>query len=154
MTRSSSSHAAPARRVLKGIPTMIAALLVAAPLAAFVGAAPASATTPISVALRVLLIGSGASDPTTAAWVAALTNEGVPYTEVDATGTSGAWTVTLPPLTAAGNPNEGLFDAVVIADSPADFAGNELDALVHLRELIRHSPDRRLCLPLAFARPE
>ena len=78
---------------------------------------------------RVLLIGSGASDPTTAAWVAALTNEGVPYTEVDATGTSGAWTVTLPPLTAAGNPNEGLFDAVVIADSPADFAGNELDAL-------------------------
>ena len=37
MTRSSSSHAAPARRVLKGIPTMIAALLVAAPLAAFSG---------------------------------------------------------------------------------------------------------------------
>ena len=45
---------------------------------------PASATTTPTLDLKVLLIGDGASDATTAAWASALNNEGVPYTEVDA----------------------------------------------------------------------
>ena len=57
--------------------------------------AAASAATPPTLDLKVLLIGEGTSptgqnstDVTTAAWESALTNEGVPYTEVDATGSA------------------------------------------------------------------
>src|ERR1039458_1962130 len=50
--------------------------------------------------LRALLIGEGPSDVTTAAWESALTTEGVPYTEVDATGTSPAQTVVLTTLSS------------------------------------------------------
>ncbi len=82
---------------------------------------------------RVLLIGGpggGTSDPTTAAWAAGLTNQGVAYTEVDATGTVGVGTesVTLPSLTSS--PTQGLYDGVVIADDPADFAAGQLSALL------------------------
>ena len=47
-----------------------------------------AATAPPELSLNVLLIGSGATDPTTAAWESALTNEGVAYTEVTAAGTA------------------------------------------------------------------
>ena len=36
----------------------------------------------------MLLIGEGSADPTTAAWQAALTSQGVPYTLVTAAGTA------------------------------------------------------------------
>ncbi|MGO9878544.1 MAG: Ig-like domain repeat protein [Acidimicrobiales bacterium] len=130
MTEQLSSQQTTGRRVFTGLATLLAALLVAAPLASSVGASPASATTsPTSTALRVLLI--GASDPTTAAWQAALGNEGVPYTEVGASTTAGLgnWTVKLPALTATGDPSQGLFNGVVIADMAADFAPDELSAL-------------------------
>jgi hypothetical protein len=79
--------------------------------------------------LKVLLIGYGSSDPTTAAWEATLTNEGVPYTLATASGTTGSETVTLPPLTASGNSNQGLFNGVVLADAPAAFASGQLTTL-------------------------
>jgi hypothetical protein len=76
--------------------------------------------------LKILLIGNGAADPTTAAWAATLTDEGVPYTEVDASGAAGSQTVALPTLSSAAT---GYFNGVVIADSPADFAAGQLSAL-------------------------
>ena len=88
----------------------------------------ASAATPPQLALNVLLIGTGPSDPTTAAWVAALTSEGVNFTQVTAniTGGYGAETVTLPALTTG---SEGNFNGVVLADSPSGFAAGQLIAL-------------------------
>ena len=77
--------------------------------------------------LKVLLIGSGSTDPTTAAWAAALSSEGVPYTEVTAAGTTPSETVTLPALTT--NATTGNFNGVVIADDPAAFAAGQLTAL-------------------------
>ena len=62
-------------------------------------AAQAAGTPPV-LDLRVLLIGDSASDTTTSAWESALSTEGVPYTEVDATGASPAETVTLPTLSS------------------------------------------------------
>ncbi len=82
--------------------------------------------TPSTLDLRVLLIGDGSSDVTTAAWESALSNEGVPYTEVDATGTAGSWTITLPTLSSG---TTGYFNGVVVADTPTDFASGELAAL-------------------------
>jgi hypothetical protein len=64
-----------------------------------VAAKTAAAATPVELSLKVLLVGSGSTDPTTAAWQSALTQEGVAYTEVTATGTYGSETVTLPALT-------------------------------------------------------
>jgi hypothetical protein len=83
---------------------------------------------PPSVGLKVLLIGSGSADPTTVAWESALSSEGVPYTEVTATNTGapGSWQVALPALT---NGTQGNYNAVVIADSPTDFAAGQLGAL-------------------------
>ena len=96
--------------------------------AASARSAASAAATPPTLDLKVLLIGSGSSpDPTTAAWAAALASEGVPYTEVDATGTSPSETVSLPALTS--NTTTGNFNGVVIADAPADFAAGQLTAL-------------------------
>ena len=89
--------------------------------------AASAAATPPTLDLKVLLIGSGSTDPTTAAWATALASEGVPYTEVDAAGTIAAETVTLPALTS--NTTTGNFNGVVIADAPADFAAGQLTAL-------------------------
>ena len=94
--------------------------------AASVGSAAAAATPP-TLSLKVLLIGSGSADPTTGAWEAALTSEGVPYTEATATGTVGSETVTLPALSSSST--AGNFNGVVIADDPADFASGQLTAL-------------------------
>jgi hypothetical protein len=85
-----------------------------------------AATAPPELSLNVLLIGTGSTDPTTAAWESALTNEGVAYTEATAAGTYGAETVTLPALTTG---TVGNFNAVVIADSPAGFASGQLTTL-------------------------
>jgi hypothetical protein len=86
----------------------------------------ASAASPARLTLNVLLIGNGTSDPTTAAWQAALTSEGVAYTLATATGGYGAETVTLPALTNAGG---GNFNGVVFAGSPLAFAAGQLTAL-------------------------
>ena len=90
-------------------------------------AATAATATPPTLDLKVLLIGSGSADPTTGAWEAALSSEGVPYTEVTAAGAIGSETVTLPALTT--NTTTGNFNGVVIADAPADFAAGQLTAL-------------------------
>jgi hypothetical protein len=87
----------------------------------------ASAAAPARLTLNVLLIGNGTSDPTTAAWQAALTSEGVAYTLATAAGTTyGTETVALPALTNAG---VGNFNGVVFADSPFAFAAGQLTAL-------------------------
>ncbi len=86
----------------------------------------AAAAAPPQLNLNVLLVGSGSSDPTTAAWQSALSNQGVAYTLATATGTYGAETVTLPTLSSG---TTGNFNGVVIADSPAAFAAGQLTAL-------------------------
>ena len=110
-------------------------------LAASALAAPTPA--PPSVGLKVLLIGSGSADPTTVAWEAALSSEGVPYTEVTATNTGalGSWQVALPALT---NGTQGNYNGVVIADSPTDFAAAQARRPRHLRGPVQRPPARRL----------
>jgi Putative Ig domain len=91
----------------------------------------ASAATPPQLNLRILLVGGGAGDPTTDAWQATLTSEGVPYTLATATGSYGSETVTLPALSSGtvGVNGVGNFNGVVIADSPYAFAGGALNSL-------------------------
>ena len=89
-------------------------------------AGPASAGAPPTLDLKVLLIGNGSADPTTAAWQSALNSEGVPYTLVTASGTVPSQTVTLPALSSG---TTGDYNGVVIADDPADFASGQLSAL-------------------------
>src|ERR1035441_6848938 len=84
------------------------------------------AAAPPTLNLNVLLIGTGSSDPTTAAWQSALSSEGVAYTSVTASGSYGAETVTLPALTTG---SVGNFNGVVLADSPTAFAAGQLSAL-------------------------
>jgi Putative Ig domain len=103
----------------------LAAALVASGLAAG-GMGAASAAAPPTLNLKVLLVGEGSADVTTAAWQAALTSEGVPYTLVTATGTAPDETVNLPTLSSGST---GNYNGVVIADSPTDYAAGALSAL-------------------------
>jgi hypothetical protein len=103
-----------------GITIVLVATLVS------VVARSAAAATPVQLNLNVLLIGTGSSDPTTAAWQSALSSEGVAYTSVTASGSYGAETVTLPALTTG---SVGNFNGVVLADSPTAFAAGQLSAL-------------------------
>ncbi len=112
-------------RSYRSVVTVVMACLVVGSLLT-VAAKSAAATTPVQLDLKVLLVGTGSTDPTTAAWQSALSQEGVAYTEVTATGTYGAETVTLPALTTG---SVGNFNGVVIADSPAAFAAGQLAAL-------------------------
>jgi hypothetical protein len=110
-----------------GLSACLAAALAAAGLTVAAGpAATASAAGPPAVNLRILLIGEGSADPTTAAWQASLTSEGVPYTLVTASGSAPNETVNLPALSSGGT---GNFNGVVIADSPSDYASGQLAAL-------------------------
>ena len=92
-----SGHASAYRR-----PALASALSVAMAVGIVAGSSSgvAAAATPANTLdLKVLVVGGvgGAlNDPTTAAWDAALTQEGVPYTEVDASGALGSETVGLP----------------------------------------------------------
>jgi Putative Ig domain len=112
------------RRGTKWLGLGLAAVLSTAGLAA--AAAPAAAATN-TLNLKVLLIGNGSSDVTTGAWEAALTDEGVPFDEVTATGTAPNQMVTLPALTSSTT--TGNYNGVVIADDPADFASGQLGGL-------------------------
>ena len=107
---------------------VMAAVLACVLVATFVSQIPrtAGAATPVQLDLNVLLIGSGPSDPTTAAWQSALTSEGVAFTSVTASGAYGAESVTLPALTTG---SVGNFNGVVLADSPSAFAAGQLTAL-------------------------
>jgi len=88
----------------------------------------AAAATPPQLDLKVLLIGEGSADPTTAAWQSALTSEGVPFDLVTANGTDpGAKTVTLPALSDGST--HGHYNGVVIADNPLDYLAGQLDSL-------------------------
>ncbi len=91
-------------------------------LVAPLGVSAAGAATPVTVNLKVLLIGG----TTTAAWQSALSGEGVPYTLVTPTGAYGAETMTLPTLSSGTTAN---FNAVVFADSPSAFAAAQLTTL-------------------------
>ena len=106
---------------------LAAVLSLAGLTAAGAAGSAASAATGNTLNLRVLLIGDGNAAPETAAWESALTTEGVPYTEVDTTGTAPAETVTLPALTTSTT--TGNFNAVVITGSPTDFTAGQLTAL-------------------------
>ncbi len=112
-------------RMLRPLFTVVLACLLLGSLLS-VAVRSAGAATPVTLDLKVLLVGTGSSDPTTAAWASALTSEGVPYTEVTATGTYGAETVTLPTLSAG---SVGDYNGVVVADSPAALAAGQLSAL-------------------------
>ena len=89
-------------------------------------ASGAAAATPQTLNLKVLLVGQGPTDVTTAAWAAALKSEGVPYTEVDATGTAPSETITLPALSSGST---GNYNGVIIADSPTNYAAGQLTPL-------------------------
>lgn len=102
------------------------ACLAAALAAGGLAAAGPDVIVPAAVNLRILLIGEGPGDVTTAAWQAALTSEGVPYTLATATGTAPSKTVDLAALSSGGT---GNYNGVVIAGSPADYAGGALSAL-------------------------
>ncbi len=121
-----SSVAGRGRRGARWLGLVLAAALSTAGLAAVAGAGVASAASPPTLDLKVLLIGNGATDPMTGAWEAALKSEGVPYDEVDGAGTAGSETVTLPTLSSG---TTGNYNGVVIADDPADFASGQLSAL-------------------------
>jgi Putative Ig domain len=110
-------------RLLRYLVTLLAA---GSLIAVGSAAVPAAAATPPTLNLKVLLVGEGSTDPTTGAWQAALTAEGVPYTLVTASGTSPSETVSLPTLS---NGTTGNYNAVVIADSPNDYAGGQLTPL-------------------------
>ena len=88
--------------------------------------AGAAAATPPTVNLKVLLIGQGPTDVTTAAWASALKSEGVPFTEVDATGTAPTESIALPALSSGST---GYYNGVVIADSPTNYAAGQLTPL-------------------------
>ena len=89
-------------------------------------ATTAAAATPQRLDLSVLLIGTGSSDPTTAAWQSALSSEGVAFTTATATGAAGSQTVSLPTLSTG---DVGNFNGVVLADSPTNFAAGALNPL-------------------------
>ncbi|HEY4453200.1 MAG TPA: Ig domain-containing protein [Pseudonocardiaceae bacterium] len=105
-------------------------------------AVDASAATPQTLDLKVLLIGGEAGDPTTAAWQSALTSQGVPFTSVTASGSYGSETVTLPTLSSGST---GDYNGVIFADSPAAFSASALTALnsyestFHVRQLDGYS---------------
>ncbi|MGO9874514.1 MAG: fibronectin type III domain-containing protein [Acidimicrobiia bacterium] len=122
------------RRKVRHLTSVMAAALlfggVLAPVLAQSAQPALAVTAGDTVDLRVLLVGApggGASDPNTAAWAAGLSSQGVAYTEVDATGTLGSLTVSLPALTSSAT--HGLFNGVVLAGKPADFAAGQLSAL-------------------------
>ena len=106
--------------------SFLVAILMVGGLAATAGAGASAAATPPQLDLKILLIGEGSADVTTAAWQAALDSEGVPYTLVTASGTAPSETVSLPALSSGST---GNYNGVVIADSPTDYASGALSAL-------------------------
>ena len=107
--------------------TLAAALVtILAASGAVLPTAAASVASPEQLAMKILLIGEGPADVTTAAWRSALDSEGVPYTLVNATGAPGNESVSLPALSSGST---GNYNGVVIADSPGDYAAGALTAL-------------------------
>ncbi|HXW33222.1 MAG TPA: putative Ig domain-containing protein [Acidimicrobiales bacterium] len=88
-------------------------------------AAPAQADSSPQLDLRVLLIGLSNNDPVTQAWENELTAEGVPYTLTLPQGSS----LSLPQLTNPDDPNEGLYDGVVLIPSTYQFSWGTLGPL-------------------------
>ena len=111
-------------KILAVVAVIVAAVTVLATSA--LPATTASAATSPTLDLKILLIGNGSADVTTAAWEASLKSEGVGYDEVTATGASPSQTVALPTLSSG---TTGYYNGVVIADSPTVFASGALSAL-------------------------
>ena len=110
----------------RSLHTWLLVLVAVAVVALAMNAAGAAAATPPTLNLKVLLIGQGPTDVTTAAWAAALKSEGVPFTEVDASGTSPTQTIALPALSSGST---GYYNGVVVADSPSNYAAGQLTPL-------------------------
>src|SRR5450631_862366 len=110
----------------RSLHTWLLVLVAVAVVALAMNATGAAAATPPTLNLKVLLIGQGPTDVTTAAWAAALKSEGVPFTEVDASGTSPTQTIALPALSSGST---GFYNGVVIADSPTNYAAGQLTPL-------------------------
>jgi len=119
------------------IPKLAMALALLGVVAIPAQSAGAATSTAPTLALKILLIGgpptSGTPDVTTAAWAAALTTEGVPFTEVDGVGAYGSETVTLPALTTSAT--VGNFNGVVLADTDAGFAAGALGVEAYFKWL-------------------
>ncbi len=124
-----AGRSALARPSRPGLGTALSVAMVVGIVAGSTAGIAAAATPANTLNLKVLLIGGvggAAADSTTAAWGSALTQEGVPYTEVDATGVLGSETVALPTLSSG---TTGNYNGVVIADSPANFGAGALSPL-------------------------
>ena len=104
----------------------------------------AAAAAPATLDLNVLLIGTGSTDPTTAAWQSALRAKASPTPRSPPRAAYGSETVTLPALTTG---SVGNFNGVVIADSPTDFAAGQLTALDTYESTFGVRPGRRLHVP-------
>ena len=74
-------------KILAAIAVIVAAVTVLA-TSALPATTASAATASLTLNLKILLIGNGSADVTTAAWEAALKSEGVAYDEVTASGTS------------------------------------------------------------------
>ena len=112
--------------ITKVITTTVMACLLAATLLS-VGTRPAAAASPPQLDLRILLVADAATQgSTSAAWQSTLSNDGVAYTLVNASGPYGSETVSLPSLSSGST---GNFNGVVITDAPAGFAAGQLNAL-------------------------
>ena len=117
------------------------ALFAGLALPAGLDASTASAATPVQLSLKVLLIGnpvSSPADPTTTAWESALNAEGVPYTEVDATGAAGAETVTLPTLSDRYGRQ---LQRRHLRGITSELCCGTVDVVVHLRVNLRRATD-------------
>jgi hypothetical protein len=122
----------PSRRGVRRLTAVLAAALLlgtTGPLIAHSSPTTPALTAGDTVDLRVLLIGGvgGTADPTTAAWAAGLSSQGVAYTEVDGVGSPGAETAILPALTSSAT--HGLYNGVVFAGKPGDFAAGQFTNL-------------------------
>ena len=105
---------APANVVRRGL-ACIAALLAA--LAGVAGlAGPASAATVVTprIDLKVLLLGTSATEPDFVAWQGALQREGVKFDAVTGTANTGVTAATLSTTLADGTP-EAKYDAVIVS---------------------------------------
>ncbi|MDP9395370.1 MAG: hypothetical protein M3Q27_14440 [Actinomycetota bacterium] len=112
-------HARPARRHHRLLTALVAVLAATAALVG-VGVAPAAAAGP-RLDLRVLLIGGGVSDPTTAAWERELERIGVAYRVIRTPSASDP--VTRDQLVDPADPTHGYFNGVVLGTESSLFWG-------------------------------
>ena len=102
-----------------------------------------------TVDLRVLLIGApgGATDPTTSAWAAGLTTQGVAYKEMDGTGTLGSETISLPLASLESSAHARALQRSGVRRKAGRLRGRPVHQPVRVRVGVRHPSDRRQLRP-------